>query len=79
LPRPEPLLALGEGGRVTAVRLGGRALRVLDLSAPERLGGEWWSEPFEREYHRARLEGLGECWIYRDVADGRLWLHGFFD
>ena len=79
LPSPQPLVALGEGGRVTAVRAGGRMLRVLEISPAERLAGEWWSEPFERDYHRARLEELGECWIFRDAADGRLWLHGFFD
>ncbi|MFL5272592.1 MAG: DNA polymerase Y family protein, partial [Anaeromyxobacteraceae bacterium] len=79
LAAPQPLVALGDGGRLTAVRLGGRSLRVLELSAPERLEGEWWAEPFAREYRRARLEELGACWIYRDAADGRLWLHGFFD
>jgi protein ImuB len=78
LARPEQLVALGEGGRLSAVRFGGRALRVLALSPVERLAGDWWSEPFERDYHRARIEGLGDCWIYRD-ASGRLWLHGFFD
>ena len=79
LPAPLPLVALGEGGRVAAVRCQGRTCRVLSFSRPERLAGEWWSEPFDRDYHRAVVEGLGECWIYRDGADGRLWLHGFFD
>jgi protein ImuB len=79
LPRPQPLVALGEGGRLAAVRLGRETLRVLSLSAAERLAGEWWSDPFDRDYHRARLEGLGECWVFRDARDGRLWLHGFFD
>jgi len=79
LARPEPLLALGEGGRLAAVRAFGRTLRVLALSPAERLAGEWWAEPFDRDYHRAHLEGLGDCWIFRDAADGRLWLHGFFD
>lgn len=79
LARPEPLLALGEGGRLAAVRAFGRTLRVLALSPAERLAGEWWAEPFDRDYHRARLEGLGDCWIFRDAGDGRLWLHGFFD
>ncbi|HUK66880.1 MAG TPA: DNA polymerase Y family protein [Anaeromyxobacteraceae bacterium] len=79
LARPRPLVALGEGGRLTALRLGERTVRVLALSPAERLCGEWWGEPFDRDYHRARLEGLGDCWIFRDAADGRLWLHGFFD
>jgi protein ImuB len=79
LTAPLPLVALGEGGRLAAVRAAGRTHRVQELSPPERLAGEWWCEPFDRDYHRALLEGLGECWIYRDGADGRLWLHGFFD
>ena len=79
LPRPQPLIALGEGGRLTAVRVGGQTLRVLALSPAERLAGEWWGDPFDRDYHRARIEGLGDCWIFRDAGDGRLWLHGFFD
>ncbi|HEX9288605.1 MAG TPA: DNA polymerase Y family protein [Anaeromyxobacteraceae bacterium] len=79
LARPQPLVALGEGGRLTAVRAGGRTLRVVSLSPAERLAGEWWADPFDRDYHRARIEGLGDCWIFRDAGDGRLWLHGFFD
>jgi protein ImuB len=79
LAAPLPLVAAGEGGRVTAVRLDGRVLRVAEISAPERLSGEWWAAAFDREYRRARIEGLGDCWIFCDVTGGRLWLHGFFD
>lgn len=79
LAEPIPLVALGEGGRIAAVRFLGGLHRVLSFSPPERLHGEWWREPFDRDYHRALLDGLGACWIYRDRADGRLWLHGFFD
>ncbi len=79
LASPVALVALGEGGRLAAVRCQGRTHRVLALSPPERLAGEWWTEPFARDYHRALLEGLGACWVYRDGTDGRLWLHGFFD
>jgi protein ImuB len=76
---PRPVVALGEGGRLSALRMDGEVRAVLALSGPERLAGEWWSEPFDRDYFRARLDGLGEVWIYRDGRDGRLWLHGFFD
>jgi protein ImuB len=76
---PRPVVALGEGGRLSALRVDGGALAVLAFSGPERLAGEWWSEPFDRDYFRVRLDGLGEVWIYRDGRDGRLWLHGFFD
>ena len=79
LSPPRPVVAEGEGGRLTALRLGGRAWPVAAMAGPERLAGEWWSEPFDRDYYRVRLEGLGDCWIYRDGADGRLYLHGLFD
>jgi protein ImuB len=76
---PRPAVALGEGGRLSTLRIDGATRAVLSLSGPERLAGEWWSVPFDRDYYRVRLEGLGEAWIYRDGRDGRLWLHGFFD
>lgn len=79
LAEPRALIAQGEGGRLTALRVDGREHAVLSMEGPERLGGEWWNAPFERDYWRVRLDGLGDCWIYRDGRDGRLWLHGFFD
>lgn len=79
LAEPLPVVAEGEGGRVTAVRVEGRARAVVAIDGPERLRGEWWGEPFDRDYYRVRLEGLGDCWMYRDGRDGRLHLHGFFD
>ncbi len=79
LDPPRPVVAEGEGGRLTALRVEGRAFPVLCLTGPERLAGEWWSERFDRDYYRVRLEGLGDAWIYRDGRDGRLYLHGLFD
>ncbi|WP_242339090.1 MULTISPECIES: DNA polymerase Y family protein [Anaeromyxobacter] len=77
---PTPIQAEGEGGRVTALRVEGRARAVLAMEGPERLRGEWWvPAPFDRDYYRVRLDGLGDCWVYRDAADGRLYLHGYFD
>jgi protein ImuB len=74
-----PVVAEGEGGRLTALRVDGRARAVLAIEGPERLRGEWWAAPFDRDYYRVRLDGLGDCWVYRDAGDGRLYLHGFFD
>ena len=79
LAEPRPLIAQGEGGRITALRVEGRAHAVESMEGPERLEGEWWGAPFERDYWRVRLEGIGDCWVFRDGRDGRLWLHGFFD
>ncbi|BDG07747.1 Y-family DNA polymerase [Anaeromyxobacter paludicola] len=78
LSPPRRVVAEGEGGRLTAVRLGGRVHAVASLTGPERLSGEWWSDPFHRDYYRARLEGLGDCWLFED-GEGALFLHGFFD
>ncbi len=79
LAAPSPVVAEGEGGRLTALRIDGRARAVLAMEGPERLRAEWWGAPFDRDYYRVRLDGLGECWVYRDGGDGRLYLHGFFD
>jgi protein ImuB len=79
LEPPRPVVAEGEGGRLTALRIDGVAHGVVALAGPERLAGEWWSDPFDRDYYRVRLEQLGDLWVYRDGRDGRLWLHGFFD
>ena len=79
LAAPAPVVAEGEGGRLTALRVDGRARPVLAFEGPERLRGEWWAGPFDRDYYRVRLEGLGDCWVFRDGGDGRLYLHGFFD
>jgi protein ImuB len=79
LPAPAPVVAEGEGGRITSLRFGNREHAVVALDGPERLRGEWWCGGFDRDYFRIRLADLGDCWIYRDGADGRLYLHGFFD
>jgi len=79
LQSPRPVVAEGEGGRLTVLRVDGRAHTVVDLAGPERLAGEWWSHPFDRDYYRVRLAEMGDLWVYRDGRDGRLYLHGFFD
>jgi protein ImuB len=79
LAAPEPVVAEGEGGRLTALHVGGRDRAVVGFEGPERLRGEWWAGGYDRDYYRVRLEGLGDCWVFRDAADGRLYLHGFFD
>jgi protein ImuB len=79
LPAPVRIVAEGEGGRITALRLDGRARAVVAMDGPERLRGEWWAAGFDRDYYRVQLDGLGDCWVFRDGGDGRLYLHGFFD
>lgn len=88
LERPARLLAspvaldaeLGAEGELLFGRLMGRRRRVLALTGPERLGGEWWAPTgFSRDYYRVFFEGLGPTWVFRDGADGRFYAQGFFD
>ena len=58
----------------------GKRRRVLAVAGPERLGGQWWTEtPFQRDYYRVHLEGLGPAWVYRSAGEGEFYLHGLFD
>ncbi len=89
LERPVRLLAVeGEPidveldplGALRSARVLGRRRAVLAIAGPERLGGQWWSEaPFQRDYYRVHLEGLGPAWVYRRAGEGRFYLHGLFD
>ncbi|MBF5040983.1 DNA polymerase Y family protein [Aggregicoccus sp. 17bor-14] len=78
---PTPLDAeLGPDGELRSARLQGARRRVVALTGPERLSGEWWAPaPYSRDYYRLHLEGLGPVWVFRDAADGRFYLQGFFD
>src|SRR5262249_15671973 len=58
----------------------GKRRKVLAVAGPERLGGQWWTEtPFQRDYYRVHLEGLGPAWVYRRAGEGEFYLHGLFD
>ena len=89
LERPVRLLS-GEGepmeveldalGALRSARVLGKRRRVLAVAGPERLGGQWWTEtPFQRDYYRVHLEGLGPAWVYRRAGEGEFYLHGLFD
>jgi protein ImuB len=89
LERPLRLLP-GEGepieveldalGALRSARVLGRRRKVLAVAGPERLGGQWWTEsPFQRDYYRVHLEGLGAAWVYRRAGEGEFYLQGLFD
>ena len=89
LERPLRLLP-GEGepievemdalGALRSARVLGKRRRVLAVAGPERLGGQWWTQtPFQRDYYRVHLEGLGPAWVYRRAGEGEFYLHGLFD
>jgi len=78
--KPKPVeVELAPSGRLLAVRIGSRRHTAASVRGPERVCGEWWRADFARDYYRALVAGLGSCWLFRDVRDGRFYLHGFFD
>jgi protein ImuB len=60
---------------------GSRSLIVAE--GPERLSGDWWQDPYRREYYRACTEEGELLWLYREWREKgtkeRWWLHGFYD
>jgi protein ImuB len=77
----EPLeVELDALGALRSAHVLGRQRRILSVAGPERLGGQWWTQtPFQRDYYRVHLEGLGPAWVYRRSGEGRFYLHGLFD
>lgn len=57
---------------------GGKRWRITEVDGPERIKGEWWSDPVERDYYRIETLGGEALWIYRDSRGG-LFLHGMFE
>jgi hypothetical protein len=46
---------------------------------PERLRGQWWDQPFDRDYFVVDLHDGSRLWIYRDRTSKELFLQGVFD
>lgn len=62
-------------------RAGRRSLIVAE--GPERLSGDWWKDPYRREYYRVCTEEGELLWLYREGRgrgeEAKWWLHGFYD
>lgn len=82
LPAPKPVEVQCEAGRPAAVH-DGEALHELAVAeGPERLSGDWWDDPYRREYYRVCTARGELLWIFREPRpDGvwRWWLHGWWD
>lgn len=54
--------------------------RVIRYWGPERIATGWWRErDVQRDYYRTEWEDGTHAWIFRDLRDGRWFLHGFFE
>ncbi len=76
LQTPEGIVFSGDG---QGILWRGRRRLIVHMGPVERLCGEWWDRPFQRDYHVLTLEEGGRWWIYRDCRLGEWRLHGFFE
>ncbi len=54
--------------------------RVIRFWGPERIATGWWRAPdVQRDYYRTEWEDGTHAWVFRDLRDGRWFLHGFFE
>jgi protein ImuB len=55
-------------------------LPIPTVSGPDRIaGGRWSGSPYARDYFRCITEDGRLVWIYRDLKQGRWYLHGWWD
>jgi protein ImuB len=76
-PAQSTQVRTGAGGRPARVEVDGRWLDATHATGPERLCGEWWDRPFQRDYWRVDLQDGRRAWLYRE--DGHWLLHGWWD
>ena len=73
--------------RTVTVRTDGRGVpvavapedRLLEVEAVRetwRIDDEWWRRPVTRLYHAVVLENGALATVFRDLEDGRWYLHG---
>ena len=82
LPEPVPVEVKTENGHPVEFRGGGKTRNVTVAEGPERLSGDWWKDPYRREYFRVCTADGELLWLYREIrrtGDLRWWLHGWWD
>ena len=77
LPTPE---ALGDQDeRPDRVYLLNRHLTPTHFHGPERISGQWWSAPYDRDYYWVSTEEGFALWLFRSRVEKRWFLHGWLD
>jgi protein ImuB len=82
LPEPALVEVKTENGRPVELRDAGKTRNVAAAEGPERLSGDWWRDPYRREYFRVCTVDGELLWLYREIrrtGDLRWWLHGWWD
>lgn len=83
LPDPVEVKVWARKGRPVELQDAAGRRPLIVAEGPERLSGDWWKDPYRREYYRV-CTGEGELlWLYREwrgkSKEARWWLHGVFD
>ena len=67
-------------GSEALLRCLGREWRVVEWTGPERIQTAWWTDSAcHRDYYQAVAAEGARFWLFRDLADGRWYLHGIYD
>jgi protein ImuB len=87
--RPSRILHRPLGIEVTAIAPDGPPVRlvwkrreyeVVRSWGPERIATGWWrDQDVERDYYRLERDDGAMVWVFRDLRDGRWYLHGYFE
>jgi protein ImuB len=76
--RPEPIDVLTGG--VRRLRHAGKEHRIAHWWGPERIQAGWWrGQDVERDYYIVETDAGARWWIFRQLADERWFVHGWFD
>jgi protein ImuB len=82
LPEPVPVDVKTANDRPIEFRDAVKTRNVVAAEGPERLSGDWWKDPYHREYFRICTADGELLWLYREIrrtGDLRWWLHGWWD
>jgi protein ImuB len=80
---PEPRLVevtgIAPDSLPQCIWLDNRRERITQHWGPERIETLWWYGPtVRRDYYRVATESAGHWWIFRELIEGRWFLHGIF-
>jgi len=82
LPQPLPLVVVSivPDGPPLVFTSGGVEWRIERTWGPERIQTGWWRAPsVARDYYRVETATGQWFWLFRQLIDGRWFLHGFFE
>jgi protein ImuB len=82
LPEPIAVRVRTEGDQPVELQDDGGCHDLVAAEGPERLSGDWWKDPYRREYFRVCTSAGELLWLFREYRPSgelRWWLHGWWD